>query len=116
MAPETLTVGWLLNKAWLLLVGIMWYGKKTLDVGNKERDDAIAALEKTFAEARGRYVTDIQVKEAIREALEPYKEDQQEIKALLRSLNEQIFNLSKDMAVQTAIRSLSNDQQNNGDR
>ena len=116
MAPETLTVGWLLNKAWLLLVGIMWYSKKKVDADNKERDEAISSLEKEFVAARAKYVTDLQVREAIREALEPYKEDQQEIKTLLRNLNEQIFNLSKDMAVQTAIRSLSNDKQSNGDK
>jgi|TARA_B110000908_G_scaffold158090_1_gene198855 hypothetical protein len=117
MAAETITVTYLLNKAWLLLVGVMWYSKKTQDIQNKERDEAISSLEKEVVEARAKYVTEIQVREAIREALEPYKEDQQEIKALLRTLNDQIFNLTKDMAVQTAIRSLSNDQQqNNGNR
>ena len=114
MPAETITVSWLLNKAWVLLVGLMWYGKKNLDAENKARDDAIDALELGHVAAKGRYVTEDQVKGAIKEALEHYKEDQQEIKVLLKDLNEQIFTLSKDMAVQNAIRSISNDQQSNG--
>lgn len=113
MSPEPVTIFWLLNKAWILIVGFLWYGKKNLDRDNRERDHSITELEKSTALASSTFITEAQMKDAIREALEPYKEDQQEIKLLLRGLNDQIFALSKDMAVQNAIRSLSNDQQNN---
>ena len=110
MAPEVL---WVINKAWVLLVGVMWYNKKNQDATDTARDVAIHDLEKRQIASDAKYITESHMKEAIREALEPYKEDQQEIKLLLRGLNDQIFALSKDMAVQNAIRSLSNDQQNN---
>lgn len=110
MSPEIL---WIINKAWVLLVGIMWYYKKNQDRDDRERDAAIQELEKKQVTSEAKFITEAHMKEAIREALEPYKEDQQEIKVLLRGLNDQIFALSKDMAVQNAIRSLNNDQQSN---
>ena len=110
MAAEPTTAFWLLNKAWILLVGLFWYAKKNLDKDNKKRDASIQELKLEAS----KYITEGQMKEAIREALEPYKADQQEIKLLLRGLNDQILSLSKDMAVQNAIRNLANnDQQSN---
>ena len=103
---------WVLNKAWVLLAAFMIYAKKTQDKEDKDRDHAIQELEKKQATSEAKFITEAHMKDAIREALEPYKEDQQEIKLLLRGLNDHIFALSKDMAVQNAIRSL-NDQQNN---
>lgn len=107
MSPEIL---WLLNKAWILLIGIAWYVKKNKDRDDRERNLAILELEKRQAASEAKFITDAHMKEAIREALEPYKEDQQEIKLLLRGLNDHIFALSKDMAVQNAIRSLHDQQ------
>jgi hypothetical protein len=68
----------------------------------------------TLELAKTEFVTHSQMKEAILEALEPYKEDQHEIKILLRALNDQINSLSKDMAVQDALRQLGNDVKNQG--
>ena len=103
-AAETISVAWLLNKAWILLVGIMWYGKRSMDRDAKARDKAIAELEKHSASSELRFITETRMKEAIREELEPYKESQQEIKILLRALTRQMVALSKDMAVQNALK------------
>ena len=111
MSPEVI---WLLNKAWVLLVGIGWHLKHSKDKEDKERDKTIRELERQHNSFNSKFITEAQMKEAIREALEPYKEDQQEIKLLLRGLNDHIFALSKDMAVQNAIRSLNDQQSNTG--
>lgn len=116
MSAEPITVAWLLNKAWVLLVAIMWYGKRNLDLDNKSRDKEIRQLKEDSAVAKSKYVTELQMKEAIREQLEPYKEDQQEIKLLLRSLNEQIIGISKEMAVQNAVRKFSENKSSEEDK
>ncbi len=107
---ETISLTWLLNKAWVLLGGVMWYGKRNADRDARSRDKAIGELKTSMAEADLKYITESRMKEAIREELEPYKEDQQEIKLLLRGLTDQMFNLGKDMAVQNALSSLKEDK------
>ena len=105
MPAETISLTWLLNKAWVLLLGIMWYSRKAADKDKETQDNAIAKLETLAVEARLSYITESRMKEAIREELGPYKEDQHEIKLLLRSLTAQMASLSKDMAVQNALHS-----------
>lgn len=113
-AAEALTLGYLFDKAWILVLGLFMYHRRKSDNENRKRDSLIEELRISNAAAAATFVSEAQMKEAIREALEPYKEDQQEIKVLLRGLNDQIFSLSKDMAVQNALRSITNhDQQNN---
>lgn len=114
MSGDPITMSWLLNKAWVVLIGLFWYGKKKLDTDNKARDKELADLNKEVIEMRSSYVTQAQLKELIKEQFEPYKEDQKEIKELMTQLHEQIIALSRDMAVQNAIRGVSHDQQNNG--
>lgn len=106
--PEALTIGWLLNKLWVLLALLYFHNKRKTDLESRERDATISKLQLDVAAAPSTFVSENQMKDAIREALEPYKEDQQEIKVLLRGLNDQIFSLSKDMAVQNALRSIDN--------
>jgi hypothetical protein len=103
---------WLLNKAWMLLIGWFWYDKRCRDALDKariakeyEQDVKIVEIQKSIIEARASFVTEAQMKSAIKEALEPYKEDQNEIKLLLRGLNDNVQALSRDMAVQNALRS-----------
>jgi hypothetical protein len=107
MVPEPVSLVWLLEKAWVLLVAVVWYIKKGTDKDNQKRDDSISKVELDLISVSSKYVTEAQMKETIREALEPYKEDQQEIKLLLRELNDQIFALSKEVAVQSALRNLN---------
>ena len=70
---------------------------------NRLRDDRINALEKAFITAENTFVTNTQLKLAIKEAFEPYKEDNQEIKAMLKSVSEELVNISRDLAVINAI-------------
>jgi len=100
---ETITLSGLLNKAWVLLVGFMWYSKKNTDADNRKRDETLATLTTANARAELKFITESRMKDAIRIELEPYKEDQQEIKLLLRGLNTQMATLSTDMAVQNAL-------------
>lgn len=103
MPTEPISIAWLLNKAWVLLIGVFWYSRKSQDQKDEARDAAIARLKET-------YVTELQMKEAIKESLVPYKEDQKEIKDLLREVHEQVSKLSTEMAVQNAIRNLTNEK------
>lgn len=72
------------------------------------RDARIAELEKSFITAENTFVTNSQLKLAIREAFEPYKEDNKEIKLMLRSVSEELVNISRDLAVINAIGRSSN--------
>jgi hypothetical protein len=100
---ETITLAWIVNKAWILLVGYVWYIKRQHDQGSKDRDAIISGLVLSNANAELKYITESRLKEAMREELEPYREAQQEIKLLLRGLTVQMVELSKDMAVQNAL-------------
>lgn len=111
MPVEPSSLVWLLEKAWVLLIGWFWYEKKEAKKEDVARDIAISDLKLKLASAN--YVTEDQVKEAIKEALRPYKEDQQEIKLLLKDLNSNVISLVKDMAVQNAIRSINSSDQTN---
>jgi hypothetical protein len=102
---ETITISWLVNKAWILLVGVYLYSKRISDQENKDRDTKIASLEMEIMRTKASFVTEEQMKSAIKEALEPYREDQLEIKDLLTKLTDQVNAISRDIAVQTAIRS-----------
>lgn len=96
----------ILEKLWVVISIVAFWMIKELKKDNKERDSKISRIEKTVDRAENTFITDAHMKESIREFLEPYKQDQQEIKALLRELNEHVIELSKDMAVQNAIRKL----------
>ena len=106
MPSEPVSLAWLVNKAWVLLVGWFWYDKKEQRKKDDERDSAIQKIQLDLV---GSYVTEPQLKKANTEALAPYKEDQQDIKVLLKELNSNVVSLSKDMAIQNAIRSMSHD-------
>jgi threonine/homoserine/homoserine lactone efflux protein len=70
---------------------------------NRTRDERINSLEKKFIQAENTYVTNTQLKLAIQEAFEPYKEDNKEIKAMLKSVSAELVNISRDLAVINAI-------------
>lgn len=102
---EFLTLEFLLNKAWILGLGIYWYHKRESarvkrehDASDVIRDDKIRDL-----------VTRAEMKEHIAESMAPYKEDQGEIKLLLRSLNENVVRLSQAVAVQEALNKRAQD-------
>ena len=105
--PETISLTWVLNKAWILLVGYIWYHKKNSDADAKKREVDIVRLEKEDAKAKLTFVTEARVKEVIREELVRFKEDSKEIKALLDNLTEQLATLTTEMAVQNAINNLN---------
>jgi carboxypeptidase C (cathepsin A) len=99
----------LLDKAWVVIVGLLWYEKRTTDLENKNRDNEITKLKLAHTEIMNQYVTEAEVREVLRETLKEYKEDQQEIKLLLKNLHDQIIVLSRDMAVQNALRSIEDE-------
>ena len=105
-----LDVAWLLEKIWVAAFALIFWWSKELKKENLKRDDAIQKLELFNAKSSTTFVTESQMKDAVREALTPYKEDQQEIKVLLRGLNDHIFTLSKEVAVQHAIGTQGNDK------
>ena len=106
---ETLTLAWLLNKLWVPATAWFWYWKRGNDAERKELGETLSKLTQATQEAKLTFITEARMKEAIREELGPYKEDQQEIKILLRGLTEQMITLSKDMAVQNALANLRED-------
>lgn len=71
---------------------------------NLKRDERIVELEKSNIRAKNTYVTNTDLKIAIQEAFEPYKEDNKEIKLMLRSVSQELVNISRDLAVINAIR------------
>jgi len=98
-----LTIAMVFEKLWAaIFVYVFWKGRE-ISKENKHRDTAITNLQIAEAKSITSFITDTQMKDAVREALIPYKEGQQEIKALLSGLNEHIFTLSKEVAVQGAI-------------
>lgn len=76
---------------------------------NLRRDNRILELEKQLVAAENKYVTETQLRVAIQEAFEPYKEDNREIKAMLRGVGEEIARLSSELAVIYAIRGSNRD-------
>lgn len=70
---------------------------------NEERDRKIAEMEKSLIKAENTFVTNAELKIAIQEAFEPYKEDQKEIKLMLRMLTEELGGISRDIAIINAI-------------
>jgi chromosome segregation ATPase len=107
MTPiEPITFSWLFNKAWVFLVALWLYDRKKYDNSTEKVKTRLDNLEKESIAIKSQFVTEEQMKQAIREALEPYREDQEEIKVLLKELNSNVVSLSKDMAVQDAIRRL----------
>lgn len=105
MSVEAITVSWVLNKAWVLLVGWWWYDKKKVDAAFKELNDKHQEL----VLSNSKKLEESQIKALIKEALLPMKEDNMEVKELLKTLNENVQALSRDMAVQNAIRSINHD-------
>ncbi len=97
MAAETLFV---LNKLWVVFVGLWMYDKKTRDKDDKERDAKLEELKLKLTEC----LTEEETKRLIGEIVEPLKLDQMEIKELLKVLTTEIQNLSQEMAVQNALR------------
>ena len=70
---------------------------------NTERDKKISEMEKSLIKAENTFVTNTELKVAIQEAFEPYKEDQKEIKLMLRMLTEELAGISRDIAIINAI-------------
>ena len=104
-APETLTLAWLFNKAWVLLAGLWWYNKKQADKDAEKLRSEVLQLIKHSSEARLKYITHDKLKTVIKEELGHYKEDQQELKVLITNLAEHLAVLRQDMAVQNALHS-----------
>jgi hypothetical protein len=103
MAAETISVGYLLNKAWVILAGLWWYNKKQTDRQSEKLREEVLALTTNASEAKLRYITHSKLKEVIKEELGHYKEDQVELKALITHLAEHLAVLRQDMAVQNAV-------------
>ena len=97
MAAETLFI---LNKLWVVFVGLWMYDKKSRDKEDKERDSKLEQLKLELTKR----LTEEQTKKLIGEIVDPLKLDQMEIKELLKALTTEIKNLSQEMAVQNAIR------------
>lgn len=102
--PDPFTITYLLDKAWVLLLGLFWHNKKRLETDNKARDAKIELLQTSMVTVTAASVTEVRMKEAINESLEHYKEDQQEIKNLLTSLNDSVNAISLDIAIQAALK------------
>jgi hypothetical protein len=102
-------VTWLLEKAWIIIFFIFGIYIRSIKEDNSKRDLDIANINLFMARAELEYITDIKLQNAITQNLAPYKEDQQELKLLLKGLNENITSLSKDVAVQYAIGNLSHE-------
>jgi len=102
-------VAWLLEKAWVLLFAIIWYSKKKREKDDDKRDKLLTELTIFKASVRSEFVSEAQMKLHTKEAIEPLKESQQEIKILLQGLNTNIISLSKEVAVQHAVGNLSNE-------
>jgi hypothetical protein len=108
MTPiEPITFSWLFNKAWVFLVALWWHDRRRSEKTSSLVEERLSLLEKDSITIKSQFVTEEQMKQAIREALEPYRADQEEIKLLLKDLNANVVSLSKDMAVQDAIRRIS---------
>ena len=105
-----LDLTWAFEKLWVAAFIYIFWRSKELKKDNKQRDTDIHTLQIAQAKTSTIFFLVIQMKEALREALVPYKEGQQEIKILLKGLNDHIFTLSKDMAVQHAIGAMGNDK------
>lgn len=104
----------------VVILASMLNSKKALDAeertNNATRDVKISELEKKFVAAENTFVTNSQLKVAIQEAFEPYKEDNKEIKVMLKAVSEELVNISRDLAVIHAIRrSRSETDDNIGD-
>lgn len=109
MGPEI--IGWFVSGLTAIVVTILSFilakkSKKEEEdrAANIERDKKITELEKAAIRADNKFVTNEQLRLAIQEAFEPYKEDNKEIKLMLRQLTEELGNISKDLAIINAIR------------
>lgn len=76
---------------------------------NLKRDERINSLEKAFIAAENTFVTNTQLKLAIQEAFEPYKEDNKEIKEMLKSVSDELISISRELAVINAVGRPSNE-------
>lgn len=115
---ETMVIGTIVSA----VIGVAaWYLKfiiKQNHLETKELENKVLRLEKFQVESENKFVTEERMKTSVTEALEPYKESQQEIKLLITNLTEQVTSLSKDVAVQLALGRLYGNQRdsNSSDR
>lgn len=113
MAAETITITWLLEKAWVLISAAWIYDKKRMDKILAQRAEEAARQQEVINQLliwKANVLSEQEVKSLIKEFLSPLKEDQKEIKTLLQGMNENIQLLTKDMAVQNAIRRVNHEQ------
>lgn len=114
---EVEIISWIIKGILTLVFGYVLFRVKENYKETKALEAKVAQLEKYQVESENKFVTEERMKMAVTEALEPYKESQQEIKMLITNLTEQVTSLSKDVAVQLALgRMYGNRDSNNSDR
>lgn len=103
-----------LQWAWVIVSFLLTLYINTLRKDNKDRDVKIASLEQKIAISEAKFITEPEMKKAIKEAMEPYGADQQEIKFMVRELNDHVLELTRDMAVHSAIAEFKRNVPNSG--
>lgn len=111
-------LAWVIDKLWMIIVAsFIWIGKilwskpdrvkEDLSVVTERLAERVITLEKQIIiqeSINNKFVTNAELKDAIHEILEPYKQESKELKQLLRELNTHIYELGRELAVQSALR------------
>ena len=109
---EVEIIGWIIKGILTLVFGYVLFRLQQNYKETKALEEKVAKLERYQVESENKFVTEERMKTAVTEALEPYKESQQEIKMLITNLTEQVSVLSKDVAVQLALGRMYGNQRN----
>lgn len=107
-------VAWLLEKLWVVIFPLVIAWKRGVDRKHEETqkslNDLNSRIEALVAEDRTAsllYLTPEKAEVLINKELEKYKDDQKEVKVLLKGLGENLIGLSKEVAIQQAIGSIN---------
>ena len=108
---------------WLWLVGILlgginlffWNDKRRVDNDIIKAKDSLITLNQELnllSNRQQHYTTHSDVKDLIRESVEPIMQSQRDTMLLVREINNNIVQLSKDLAIINALRERDNAHKN----
>lgn len=102
---------WIIGGLLGVLQAWFWYDKSKSDREVSELKKSLNDLTYTVSQLASKqqhYATHNDVKELIRESIEPLRNDQRETKDLAREINSAVNQLARDIAVLNVLRGLEN--------
>ena len=102
---------WVIGILWGIVNAWFWYDKKRSDgevVSLKSEINNVNSSLNMLSSKQQHYATHSEVRELIRESIEPLRNDQRETKDLAREINSSVNQLARDIAVLNVLRGLEN--------